>query len=232
MAIAHVQTKAGATVGHTTNTVDLTFDSSTTSGNLIVVAVTSYGATQTCNTVTDTKGNTYTKIGSVNRSPGDDTIDLFYAKNITGGASHRIDVTMANTENIGIAMSEYSGADTSSPLDTNNNSGNGTGSTATSGSITPSVNNCLIFVGGTDQRLATTTVTAGSGYTLRAMAGTADNSVRVYSEDQIQSTAAAITGDFAIGTSVTWAASIAAFKPAVGGGGGASNQYLPMMGIG
>lgn len=217
MAISLVQSFAGATTGHALDNVDVQLPGASTTGNCFIIAVTSYGTTQTCTGITDNASNTFTKIGSTIRSPGDDTLDLFYAKNITGNATPDFLIQMANVENIGGVVLEYSGLDTSNPFD-QTNTGTGTSSTSTSGSITPSQNGCLIIGAGTDQIAATTTVTAGSGYTLRGMAGTSNNSVRVYAEDQIQATATGITASFTLSASNTWAIKIASFIPAAGGG--------------
>ncbi len=233
MAIALVQSVTGATVGHALNNVDVLLPGPSTTGNCLIVAVSSYGATQSCTGITDNAGNTYVKIGSTIRSAGDDTLDLFYAKNITGNAAPDLLIQMANVENIGGSILEYSGLDTTAPFD-QTNTGIGNSSTNTTGSITPSTNGCLIIAAGTDQINGTTTVTAGSGYTLRGMAGTSNNSVRIYIEDQIQTTAASITASFAMSASSTWASKIASFKPAGGGPPPTLPPYgtLMMMGCG
>ncbi len=224
MAISLVQSFAGATSGHTLNNVDVTLPGATTTGNCIIIAVSSYGSTQTCTGITDNASNTFVKIGSTIRSPGDDTLDLFYAKNITGNAAPDFLIQMANIENIGGVVLEYSGLDTTAPFD-QTNTGTGTSATNTTGSITPSGNGYLIVAAGTDQIADTATVTAGSGYTLRGMAGTSNNSVRVYAEDQIQTTAASISASFTMTASSFWASKIASFKPA---GGGPAPSALPL----
>ena len=215
MAWTLLQEFADATVGYSSNTADVDIPVAITAGSLIVMGISSYGPSQNVSSITDNRGNTWTHVGSVVRSPGDDTLDVYYAKNAAAGAT-TVTITMAQVENIGASILEYSGGHTTSPL-VANSSGTGTSSTSTSGSITPGVDGCLILAFGTDQRLATTTVTAGSGYTLRSMHGTADNSVRIYSEEKIQTTSAATTASFSIGTSTTWGIIIAAFQPAAAG---------------
>lgn len=231
MAIALVQKFTGATSGHTDDFVDASFPGATTTGNFIIIGVTSFGATQNCTGITDNAGNTYTEIGSVIRDPDGGTVNLFYAKNITGNATPTLIIQMAEVENIGGSMIEYSGVDLTSPID-NGSTGTGTGTSSVTGSFTPSVDNCQIFAIGTDERLATTTVTAATNYTLQGMAGTANNSARVYSEDRLLSTAASITAGFGSLTSVAWAIRAIAIKPATAPSGGAPKGTLAMMGCG
>lgn len=219
MAWAFVQAKAGATTGALSNVTAQTFNSSTTTGNMGYAVVTSYGGTQNCTGLTDTYSNTWVEIDTVNRDPDTDTLQHFYCKNMTGGAAHIVTATMANTENIGLLIAEFSGLDTTAPLDVHNNSANGVSNSPLSNSVTTTVANELVITAFTDQILSATEPTYGAGYTKLEFAGNANNSVRVYAQYKNQVAAASVSGGVTTsGNNQDWAAAIASFKEAAGGG--------------
>lgn len=214
MAFTRVQGITGATENHTTDDVDITLPSTTTSTNFLGAWVSSWGSDQEVLTVTDTYGNTWQRYGTVNRVSSQETIEFWYAKNIIGGASHQVFFTFKNVDNYGISMAEYSSNVGIIDVDQGAFAGNGTtGTTATTGSITPTQANALLWAGGTDSRGNTTTVVAGTGYTLRGMAGTSVNSVRIYSEDRILVTPASTNATFtSLQSGSRWAASLISLK--------------------
>lgn len=123
MAVAVVQTKTGTTTND--DVCVITFDSSTTSGNLIVVAVASSGLklTDVC-LVTDNKGNTYSVGHAHQENSGSNSSHVWqqYTANITGGASHAVTITLThavgeNAMSIRATIYEISGAATSNVLD-------------------------------------------------------------------------------------------------------------------
>ena len=81
----YVQGGKDTTVG-----TGVTLPSPVTTGNLIVVGITTWGQSIPANAVTDNKGNTYTKIGEVVNAASGDHAALFYAKNVTGGSSFTV----------------------------------------------------------------------------------------------------------------------------------------------
>jgi hypothetical protein len=129
-----------------TNGVD--FTRNTFAGDLIVVAAYWDNNTRTISSVTDTQGNSYTSaIGPISLFSGGSRAQLFYAKNIKGGAD-KVTVTLTgnNTTNFEVYIHEYSGADTNSPLDATSVAVDDVGSTAMdSGSATTTAPNELIF---------------------------------------------------------------------------------------
>src|SRR5450631_1076845 len=83
----HVQTK---TLYQTTtaNTISLAFAAASTTGNLIVVHLDWDGQTRSIISVTDNKGNSFTKIsGPTNWDGLNYRAELWYAYNITGGGA-------------------------------------------------------------------------------------------------------------------------------------------------
>lgn len=134
MALAVVQS-AEAVIGGDSTTA--TFGSTTTTGNLIVVAIAEFGGT-TFNTgtpVTDNKGNTYAFCDETIGGGSGAGAAIFRCENATGGASHQITVNVPGT---GLALSfailEISGAATSGAFDKSANASASTNNSATSGS--------------------------------------------------------------------------------------------------
>jgi hypothetical protein len=98
------------------------------SGNLLVCGTRQGTDTTNPTSITDTAGNTFTRITGSNSASGANLTTLWYAKNATANAS---DTITANWGGAGEAYAsihciQYSGASTSAPLD---QSTNGTGST-------------------------------------------------------------------------------------------------------
>lgn len=114
MAANTVQTVTNNGGGYVTS-MQVTFGSDVTSGNLIVIAIGT--GTYNVNTVTDGLGNTYTLIekGNTANMRG----ELWYAYNITGGScTITVDIEGdANFDDIITTAREYSGIDTADPLD-------------------------------------------------------------------------------------------------------------------
>src|SRR5579859_3087947 len=101
-------------------TVGVKFNSAQTAGNLNVIVVGWNDTTSTVSSVTDSSGNAYTLAVGPTASAGCCTQSIYYAKNIKAAAAG------ANTVTVGfsaaaaypdIRVVEYSGADTSNPVD-------------------------------------------------------------------------------------------------------------------
>ena len=186
-----------------------------TAGNLIVLGVSCYG--YDISSVTDSLGNTYTLIDNVRDTPNDSPGATYYAKNITGGAcTITVSMTGSNYYQRVIAV-EYSGLDTTAPLDVhtavNDTTVSTTTDSASSGSTgTTSAADSLVFgyIGPTQAG----SITAGTGFTSIA------NEQGCLAEESN----AASTGTYeATGTgdmTTRVVAFVAVFKPAAGGGGG------------
>jgi chitodextrinase len=186
-----------------------TFASAQTAGNLNVVAVGWADATRTVTSVVDSKGNTYTLAVGPARSTGNATEYIYYAKNIVAAAAgtNTVTVTVSGTGTIvwpDIRVAEYSGLDTSNPLDVAiGNSGSGT--TATTGNFT-TTNASDLIVG---YAFIQNTVTgAGSGYTSRVPDG------GDMLEDRTTTSAGTYSATAPIDISGWWVMSAVAFKAA------------------
>lgn len=201
------QVSKGASSGASTTTS--AFSSATTTGNLIVVSISTNGAANAVTSVTDTAGNTYAKVWSVANSSV--TSDLWYAENITGGASQTVTVTVSTARATAVVAHEYSGISLTSSLDksvtaTGSSNAPASGNTPTTTVASEIVIGAVAMLGGA------TTFTVGSGYTnlnqqLAANVATAQESL-VTTSTGTQSAA------FGASATTIWACGCVTFKGA------------------
>lgn len=190
------------------------YASNVTANNLLICAVSSGGPNSQATGITDSQANTWSQVGTASISALGDAIQIFYT--IAGSsAANTVTVTFPGVaQGDTMTIFEYSGNATSSVLD-QINVGQGVSSTPASASITPGQANCLVFAAEVDGAIDGTTITAGTNYTIRQTQLTSSVLERIGTEDWIQTTATATTGNFTLGTSATWATKVAAFKPLV-----------------
>ena len=159
-----VQARAREITSGTTNS--LAFSSANTSGNLIVAYVVWSDAPTV--TLTDSRGNTYASAQPATRWNGSQwSAQVFYAKNVAGGANTVTAQFSSNINSFGILyIHEYSGIDQNNPLDVSR-SAIGSSSAMNSGSATTTNANDLIFGAGASAKRVTA---AGTGFTTRSTA--------------------------------------------------------------
>ncbi len=133
----------------------------TTGANLIVVTVAHGGGADP--TITDSKGNTYTKRGSYQVPASNQTIILYDAVAPTVGASHTFTAT-TSSDFPSIAVTAWSGA-SATPFDTQTGNGSLSSGTIQPGSITPAESNEL-FITGVQDPDATGSLSINSGFTI------------------------------------------------------------------
>ncbi|MEJ0037686.1 MAG: Calx-beta domain-containing protein [Gammaproteobacteria bacterium] len=208
-AIAYVQGSATVVVG--TNTISATFAGAQTAGNLNVVAIGWADDTTSVSSVTDSRGNVYTLAAGPTRRAGAASSYIYYAKNIVsaGAGANTITatITSASVTWPEIRISEYSGLDTTSPVDVVQGA-NGSGTSVNTGSFTTTNATDLIFAWVYVQNSITA---AGSGYTARTFA----------SGDLVEDRQTTVAGSYSatatMGTSGWWLIQAAAFKAAAAG---------------
>ena len=191
--------------GMTTGTI------TTTSGNTICVGVMANSFNTIADAdVTDSKGNTYTRVGTL-WTNGAKTAGLFYAVNVTGGASHTITFTRGDASYGEICAVELSSMQTSS-FDVSANSGNDHAAAdpfdTTSATTTVTDTICAYFVSD-----GSPTFTAGTGYTVRSTPSGGVSMLETQDSVAAGSNNATASG----GASLTYAAFLAAFKESGGG---------------
>ncbi len=159
--ITFVQVKS-ATPQTASASVAVTYPIAQTLGNLNIVAVGWNDTTSTVSGITDTRGNAYVlAIGPTTGAGLRQSI--YYAKNIVAG-SNTVTVTFNKAAAfVDVRVLEYSGLDTSNPLDQTAGAV-GSGTTASSGAVTTTGANELIF--GSGMTIARFTA-AGSGFISR-----------------------------------------------------------------
>ncbi len=199
---AFVQSKKDSTSGVAT------FDSSVTTGNIVVVGLTTWNSSIPSNAITDNKGNTYVKITEAQN--GQDRVAIFYAKNVTGESSFT--VTSSVSTDATISIHEYSGVSITSPLDTSAGL-TGTSATVRSGNITTGLAGEL-YVGVAWSNGHDNTWTAMGGYTKREEETNNSTKERHASEDQIIFVATTTQGLFSTSASEPYAMVVASFYPA------------------
>lgn len=233
-ATAHV--KHASSDNTAINNPTATFAGSTTSSNLICGAV-AYDSAVTLNSVTDSKGNTYSIVRTVTDALNLTKLSSFYAKNITGGASHAVTANLSATSTYAlIAVHEVSGADTSTPLDveTGQVQVDPTGTDGiSSGSVSTSTNGQYVFAGSFTSAppSSSTAFSAGTSYTLRVNDGYINTLSKIGTESRIQTSSGSIAGTFTRSeTGMDYMTVVMTFKEA--GGGAASVNRLTLLGVG
>lgn len=127
-----------------------------TAGNLIVAIVRQDDDLNGPTSVSDTAGNSYSNVVTATMSSGD-LIGLWYAKNITGNAANVVSATWAAGHSFNAVLTlQYSGCDTTSPLDAHAFGTTISASTIVSGSFTTTAANEVIVVGGSNNSLSNT----------------------------------------------------------------------------
>jgi subtilisin family serine protease len=199
-----------AVQGSGVSSVTANFSASNTAGNLIIAAVRASTTTQTV-TVTDQLGNKYTDAVDQMQAADGSQIHIFYAPNVRAGANS-VTATLSGTNNHPwIAVFEYSGLSTASPLD-RVASAQGTSSSPSSGSTsqTRAANELVFGVLGLPSS-SSATVAAGSGFAIEQQ-DTITGGSRAATEDQIVSTQGAFAASFTLSASLNWSAAVATFS--------------------
>ena len=162
--ISFVQANSGPSTIQPSNTsVSVAYSNTQTAGNLNVVAIGWGDTVSAISSVTDAKGNTYTRAAGPTSTTGVQQA-IYYAKNIAVGSNT---VTVKFNQSAAypdVRILEYSGLDPTSPLDVTAAAA-GSGTSANSGSATTTSANELIFGAGTTTGTAFTA--PGSGFTSR-----------------------------------------------------------------
>ncbi len=161
----------------------------------------------------DNKGNSYTTTTAYDDGGSQQALAVCYAKATTGGSSFKITASLpANTAFRRIIISEYSGVAAASFTDGTTGQGAAAGNTSTdgitTGSVTTTVNGDLIYGAFMDTE-GSNTITAGTGFTQRAITGT--NSMTT--EDRQQTTAGSVAATQTFGTVHRYDSVLVTFKP-------------------
>lgn len=179
---------------------------------------------QTAPVVSDSKGNTWTPC--TEQVFGGVGVRLYFVENPTVGASHTATNAVSGWTGA-FCFAAFSGALTSGVLDQQNGATPAHGTSGQPGSITPSVDNCLIITAVTADDV-TGTYAIDSGFTIidqiNLVGGTSFGVAVAY---KIQTTAAAVNPTWSWASAADPSMVIASFKAAGGGGGSPFKNFYP-----
>lgn len=186
----------------------LAYGSNVTLNDLLICVVRGVSAL-TGITITDSQVNTWTNC-TFQAVLGAASLQISFAvANATG--ANTVTITPNANSTLRIAIGDYSGTATASPLDAENNTQTGTSTSPAAVSITPAANNELVI--GAVAVSLTETFTAGTNFTLEAEVPAAANT-KLGVEDWIQTAATATTAPQTLSAIDIWLAAIAVFKAA------------------
>ncbi len=206
--LAFVQVSA-ATPQTNQSSVSVVYTGGQTAGNTNILAIGWNNATSNITSVTDSAGNVYELAVPTARGSGISQA-IYYAKNIKAApaATNIVTVTFdTSTPYVDIRATEYSGLDPINPFDVGS-SGSGTSATASSGSVTTTAANELIFGAG----ITTGGFTgSGAGFTTRIITNPDLDIV----EDRFVTSSGLYSATAPLGTAA-WVMQVATFRAATG----------------
>jgi hypothetical protein len=203
-----------------------------TAGNFLVVSVRTSGVHNI--TVSSSPSESWTQDINLDYTLDQDTLDVWSATNVTGG-NYTITVDIdADPRAIRSVANEFSGIATSSPLHQSSTGAETSGVSVDvdAGSITTTIDNCLIFVAGATDSDPNPWV-AGTGFTITndCFSG-ADPGQKICTEYKVSTSAGLYSNGFTLDWADWWGAAIIAYKPAASSGtnslssGGSQNITL------
>ena len=196
--------------GSTTATV--TLSQASTQGDLLVLSASVYtGATNKITSVTDTAGNTWTRIGAYDVSGHNSDGEMWYSPN--ANPTTAVTVHQGTATSTALEVQEFAGVAPTSPLDVAAGTSN-TNTTATSGPVTPAAANELLvgFVAG-HGNTEPMTVTA-AGFTTQPQQTTGASVASLVTGYRVLSSPSTLPFTATFPTAMYWAAGIVAFKAA------------------
>lgn len=208
MGATFVQKSLGANSASTSASVSFTAGGT---GNLICGTV-FYADNVTLSTIKDNNGVSATLVDNVDDAGDNCECQTFYFPNVSGSPTSIIATFSGSVSRSQVAMQEWSGIATSTPLD-GHHMVQSSGTTPSSGSITTTANGDLIYSSIFDV-ISNDTITAGSGYTIRNSQSGNGVVTDIADESQVQSSAGAINGTWTINNSTVAVVGIMAFKAA------------------
>ena len=206
---------AGASETASATSLTATFAGPTTRGDLLVLTASVYtGTTNPIQRVTDSAGNTWTKVGAYCTASHNSDGEVWYAANASPATTVTVYVSSATT--VAVEIMEFAGVAALTPVDTSAGASN-TGTTAASGTATPTASTDLAigFVAG-HASSQTITVTA-AGFTTQGQqtsSNAGSTPVSIVSGYQVLSSAAAQNFSGSYTSAMYWAAGIVLFKSA------------------
>jgi hypothetical protein len=199
------------------NWASLAFSSNNAAGNFIAVVIQG-GQPGEGFSVTDSQGNTYLQAIQTNEETGGNTIAIYYAMNIAGGAN-TVNVHQTILDSFRFAILEYSGVAKTNALDVAA-AEQGASAFPNSGSVRTTANGDLLLGG--ILTAGGESYTAGSSSTIEQSVSASPNT-KLIAEDQVQAAAGTSSAGASLSATDFWAAVLAAFKAGATGSSNASS---------
>lgn len=199
--VQHTSKDAG-----TTSSSSLAFNANNAAGNFIAVVIRA-GKSGQGFTVSDSRGNVYKQAVLLNMTVDADTVGIYYAENIGGGAN-TISISDTILGTLRFAVLEYYGVATSNSLDVTA-AAEGTSSAPATGTVTTNFSGDLLL--GEVITANPATFNPGSGYTIEEHVPVEPNT-KLLVEDQRQPIAGSAVAGASLGVSDHWGAILAAFR--------------------
>jgi len=197
-------------------TSQLTYTSSVTAHNTLVMFSRNLAAVNNVTAVSDNVNGAWTKRFSQAEETGSVSLDCWYFLDAAAGST-TVTVTMSIGATLRWGILEGMVAASGQAVDTSASNKDDVGSTTPSSGNITTVNAIEWLVSGTGAP-SSVTYTAGSGWTLQETPPS-NGSGRFAIEDRVTSSAGTYAGNYTINTSQAWAAGVIAFKgPAASGG--------------
>lgn len=209
---------------------------SAVSGSSFVVFSINYGDNNVTS-VTDSKSNTYTRIGVELDNVSDGFfVGAWVCENGTGGASHTASLNLASSTLAAIYFIEITGGLTSGLVDVSNSAVDNDNSDGYDAQVTPSAGNRLLLSYITVNAEAPTVTYDGTGQSFTSVLAETDGSNTL--SGQVAKRSVVANGSTAYGPAFSASgggrASVftIALKEAGGGGGGSTRPSLLLLGVG
>lgn len=192
------------------------------------------GATGLVTGVTDSKGNTYTKVPSfdIANAGGTLALDCWYAPVTTGGASATVSVAFNDAAtNANVVVQHFNGFTGTPTFDQKSTSSNATSTTATSGATSATTQSAEVVVGGAVHASTVSAYTLGAGYTNLTQSSVAARQIGM--ESKVVAATGAQTATFTIAATRVNIGGVVTFYDNTGGGGAVvSAPSMGLMGVG
>jgi hypothetical protein len=201
-----------ATETATSTSLGGSFPAATKGGDLLVLSASVYtGATNNVTSITDSAGNTWTRIGAYDVSGHNSDGELWYSANAASITT--VTVHLASAAAVAFEAQEFSGTAATGVLDTSTGTSN-TGTSAASGSAVASAANELVvgFIAGHGNTEAISVTSPG--YLDQAQVATTGTVATIVSGYQVVPSAGSQMFAGTFGTAMYWAAGVAVFRPA------------------
>lgn len=209
---AYVQS-SGATSNAAVASLSTTLSASTAPGNAIIALVAFDDRVTSVFSCSDNQDDKFSNTAVAENPTNHEVLGVCYATNIPGGAATITATFGAAPYYSRIIAAEYSEVATSNAVDTTATNWDTKGTTTQNGVTslpsTTAVNGDLI-VGGVADAVASTSITAGAGFTQRASLNNKDIAL----QDMVQKTAGSVASTQTFARAGAYEATMVAFKPA------------------